>query len=144
MGRCPGHVRAGAPGVGRVVLASCDAFDNFPPGLTGRTLALTGKLPFDGPPMRVLLHRRSEESFQFTLSFHHALLDGWSVASLLTELFGRYHAHLKGAAAPKFKGTMLMQQAMKIVRVSILEETRRERPGSAVTLGCLSAVAALA
>jgi pimeloyl-ACP methyl ester carboxylesterase len=35
----------GAPGVGRVVLASCDAFDNFPPGLTGRTLTLTGKLP---------------------------------------------------------------------------------------------------
>jgi len=27
------------------VLASCDAFDNFPPGLTGRTLALTSKLP---------------------------------------------------------------------------------------------------
>jgi pimeloyl-ACP methyl ester carboxylesterase len=35
----------GAPRVARVVLASCDAFDNFPPGLTGRTLALTGKLP---------------------------------------------------------------------------------------------------
>jgi pimeloyl-ACP methyl ester carboxylesterase len=31
--------------VGRVVLASCDAFDNFPPGLTGKTLVLTGKLP---------------------------------------------------------------------------------------------------
>jgi pimeloyl-ACP methyl ester carboxylesterase len=30
--------------VGRVVLASCDAFDNFPPGLTGKTLVLTGKL----------------------------------------------------------------------------------------------------
>jgi pimeloyl-ACP methyl ester carboxylesterase len=38
----------GADGIGRlarVVLASCDAFDNFPPGLTGRTLVLTGKLP---------------------------------------------------------------------------------------------------
>ncbi|MEU6556677.1 alpha/beta hydrolase [Streptomyces sp. NPDC046915] len=35
----------GAARVGRVVLASCDAFDNFPPGLTGRTLVLTGKLP---------------------------------------------------------------------------------------------------
>jgi pimeloyl-ACP methyl ester carboxylesterase len=35
----------GAARVGRVVLASCEAFDNFPPGLTGRTLALTGKLP---------------------------------------------------------------------------------------------------
>jgi pimeloyl-ACP methyl ester carboxylesterase len=35
----------GAARVGRVVLASCDAFDNFPPGLTGRTLVLAGKLP---------------------------------------------------------------------------------------------------
>jgi pimeloyl-ACP methyl ester carboxylesterase len=33
-----------SPRVARLVLASCDAFDNFPPGLTGRTLALTGKL----------------------------------------------------------------------------------------------------
>ena len=31
--------------VGRVVLASCEAFDNLPPGLTGRTLALIGRLP---------------------------------------------------------------------------------------------------
>jgi pimeloyl-ACP methyl ester carboxylesterase len=31
--------------VSRLVLVSCDAFDNFPPGATGRTLALTGKLP---------------------------------------------------------------------------------------------------
>ncbi|MGX7677354.1 alpha/beta fold hydrolase [Jatrophihabitans sp. DSM 45814] len=30
--------------VRRVVLASCDAFDNFPPGLTGKTLLFTGKL----------------------------------------------------------------------------------------------------
>jgi pimeloyl-ACP methyl ester carboxylesterase len=34
----------GAARVGRVALVSCEAFDNFPPGLTGRTLALTGKL----------------------------------------------------------------------------------------------------
>ncbi|MEV4055281.1 alpha/beta hydrolase [Amycolatopsis sp. NPDC049688] len=34
----------GAPRVSRVVLASCDAFDNFPPGLTGKTLFLAGKL----------------------------------------------------------------------------------------------------
>jgi pimeloyl-ACP methyl ester carboxylesterase len=35
----------GAGRVGRIVLVSCDAFDNFPPGLTGKTLVLTGKLP---------------------------------------------------------------------------------------------------
>jgi pimeloyl-ACP methyl ester carboxylesterase len=34
--------------VSRVVLASCDAFDNFPPGLTGKTLVATGQLP---PPL---------------------------------------------------------------------------------------------
>jgi len=34
--------------VGRAVLVSCDAFDNFPPGLTGRTLLLSSKLP---PPL---------------------------------------------------------------------------------------------
>jgi pimeloyl-ACP methyl ester carboxylesterase len=33
------------PRISRAVLASCDAFDNFPPGLTGRTLVATGKLP---------------------------------------------------------------------------------------------------
>ncbi|WP_042391199.1 alpha/beta fold hydrolase [Streptacidiphilus melanogenes] len=33
-----------ATAVGRAVLVSCEAFDNFPPGLTGRTLMLTGRL----------------------------------------------------------------------------------------------------
>ena len=37
-GQEPGHI-------GGIVLVSCDAFDNFPPGLTGRALVLTGKLP---------------------------------------------------------------------------------------------------
>jgi pimeloyl-ACP methyl ester carboxylesterase len=36
---------AGAERVARAVLISCDAFDNFPPGLTGRALVLAGKLP---------------------------------------------------------------------------------------------------
>jgi len=35
----------GAARVGRVVLASCDAFDNFPPGLTGKALVMSGRLP---------------------------------------------------------------------------------------------------
>ncbi|MFI5736393.1 alpha/beta fold hydrolase [Kribbella sp. NPDC051587] len=37
-------LRDGGKRVGRVVLASCEAFDNLPPGLTGRTLALSSKL----------------------------------------------------------------------------------------------------
>jgi len=38
-------MRDADPRIARVVLASCDAFDNFPPGLTGRTLFLLGRLP---------------------------------------------------------------------------------------------------
>jgi pimeloyl-ACP methyl ester carboxylesterase len=34
----------GARRIGRIVLVSCDAFDNFPPGLTGKTLVLAGRL----------------------------------------------------------------------------------------------------
>jgi pimeloyl-ACP methyl ester carboxylesterase len=34
--------------VARIALVSCDAFDNFPPGLTGRALVSSGKLP---PPL---------------------------------------------------------------------------------------------
>ncbi|HEY4096895.1 MAG TPA: alpha/beta hydrolase [Baekduia sp.] len=30
--------------VSRIVLVSCDAFDNFPPGLTGKTIVLAGRL----------------------------------------------------------------------------------------------------
>jgi pimeloyl-ACP methyl ester carboxylesterase len=35
----------GRPEIERAVLVSCDAFENFPPGLTGKTLVMAGKLP---------------------------------------------------------------------------------------------------
>ena len=56
------------------------------------------RLPFDwiaAPLLRFHLHRRSEERFQFSLTEHHAILDGWSVAALLTELFQTYLLLLK-------------------------------------------------
>jgi pimeloyl-ACP methyl ester carboxylesterase len=34
--------------IGRIVLVSCDAFDNFPPGATGKASVATGMLP---PPL---------------------------------------------------------------------------------------------
>jgi pimeloyl-ACP methyl ester carboxylesterase len=35
----------GRAAIERAVLVSCDAFENFPPGLTGKTLVMAGKLP---------------------------------------------------------------------------------------------------
>ena len=42
------------------------------------------------PLVRFQVHRLSDDRFVFSVSFHHAVLDGWSLASLLTELFGTY------------------------------------------------------
>jgi amino acid adenylation domain-containing protein/non-ribosomal peptide synthase protein (TIGR01720 family) len=53
------------------------------------------------PLLRLHVHRRSAETFQFTLSFHHAILDGWSARSLLTELFAQYVSLLEDAARPE-------------------------------------------
>src|SRR6185436_7539901 len=49
--------------------------------------------PFDWrrpPLLRVEVHQRGEGSFQFSFGFHHAILDGWSLATMLSELFRQY------------------------------------------------------
>lgn len=59
--------------------------------------------PFDvhvPPLLRVFVHRITDEEFRFTLSFNHAVLDGWSDASLVTEFMQRYQARLEGRALP--------------------------------------------
>ncbi|PRE81688.1 amino acid adenylation domain-containing protein [Burkholderia gladioli] len=51
------------------------------------------------PLLRVFIHVRGADEIQYTLSFHHAILDGWSVASLNTELFAAYLELLDGDAS---------------------------------------------
>ncbi|MGW0709716.1 amino acid adenylation domain-containing protein [Streptomyces sp. NPDC002643] len=53
-----------------------------------------------GPLIRFAVHRRSAGTMQVTLTVHEAITDGWSVASLLSELFTRYLAHLAGVPLP--------------------------------------------
>jgi amino acid adenylation domain-containing protein len=52
------------------------------------------------PYFRFLLFLRGADTFQFAVSFHHALLDGWSVASMLTELFTLYYTQLDHTRPP--------------------------------------------
>ncbi|TSC26813.1 amino acid adenylation domain-containing protein, partial [Corallococcus sp. Z5C101001] len=55
--------------------------------------------PFDwsrAPLLRFALYRRTEKTLQFSLIFHHAILDGWSLATLLSELFRGYVNLLRG------------------------------------------------
>jgi amino acid adenylation domain-containing protein len=44
--------------------------------------------------VRFQAYRLTDDELCFTLSYHHAILDGWSVATLLTEIFGHYAALL--------------------------------------------------
>nr|AWI62628.1 nonribosomal peptide synthetase [Cystobacter sp.] len=53
--------------------------------------------PFElsrAPLVRFHLHRRAEDRFQLSVSFHHVILDGWSNAMMLTELNQRYFARI--------------------------------------------------
>jgi amino acid adenylation domain-containing protein len=48
------------------------------------------------PLIRFHVHRRSETALQFSWANHHAILDGWSMAVMLTELFQLYTANQSG------------------------------------------------
>jgi natural product biosynthesis luciferase-like monooxygenase protein/amino acid adenylation domain-containing protein len=61
----------------------------------------------DAPQLRYQIHRRDDESFQFTLSRHHSIIDGWSSSSLFTELFQHYLSLLAGIEPPPEPPLML-------------------------------------
>ncbi|MEO1373454.1 MAG: amino acid adenylation domain-containing protein, partial [Cyanobacteria bacterium J06635_10] len=42
------------------------------------------------PLIRFCVHQRSCDTFNLSFSFHHAILDGWSLATLITELVQHY------------------------------------------------------
>jgi amino acid adenylation domain-containing protein len=54
------------------------------------------------PLLRFHIHRRTKESFNLTMSECHPIFDGWSLHSLLAEIFTRYFALLKNGTAPEF------------------------------------------
>ncbi|HYO62019.1 MAG TPA: amino acid adenylation domain-containing protein [Pyrinomonadaceae bacterium] len=81
----------------------------------------------EAPLLRFHIHRLTDETFQFGLTEHHAILDGWSLASMLTELFQRYVARLGGRAganvappAPLFREFVALER-----RALESEEARR-------------------
>ncbi|HEV7588524.1 MAG TPA: condensation domain-containing protein, partial [Longimicrobium sp.] len=59
------------------------------------------------PLARFHAHRLDEGRVRFTLTAHHAILDGWSVATLLTEIFRAYAAFLQGAPEPAYEAPPL-------------------------------------
>ncbi|WP_410638364.1 amino acid adenylation domain-containing protein [Amycolatopsis sp. lyj-346] len=54
----------------------------------------------EAPLLRYQLHRRSDEEFQWTITEHHAVFDGWSLFSTQAETLRRYVALLRDPDAP--------------------------------------------
>ena len=52
------------------------------------------------PLFRIHVHRLTDEAIQLTVSEHHAILDGWSLNTLLAEFFAEYFARIRGAMVP--------------------------------------------
>ncbi len=50
------------------------------------------------PIMRLNIFLHDDDEFRIAVSFHHAVLDGWSLSSLLSELFVRYLELREGGA----------------------------------------------
>jgi amino acid adenylation domain-containing protein/non-ribosomal peptide synthase protein (TIGR01720 family) len=52
------------------------------------------------PLLRLSVQRLTADTFQFTFTAHHTIIDGWSDGLFLTELFRRYLALLKNEVVP--------------------------------------------
>jgi amino acid adenylation domain-containing protein len=57
-------------------------------------------VPEQAPLVRFAVQRRTNESIQFVLCFHHSILDGWSAATLMSSLFNRYSVLLQSENPP--------------------------------------------
>jgi pimeloyl-ACP methyl ester carboxylesterase len=93
------------PRIGRIALVSCDAFDNFPPGLTGKALVLAGKLApalfgVFMQQLRIRAVRRLPIAFGWLTKRGDAVTRGW-LSPILTNAAIRRDAVrvLRGIAA---------------------------------------------
>jgi amino acid adenylation domain-containing protein/non-ribosomal peptide synthase protein (TIGR01720 family) len=79
------------------------------------------------PPWRVLVHRRGADEFQYTLSFHHAIMDGWSVANFNTQLFNAYLGRSAPAGAPPLPFAHYVRLELDAVRDPAVRAAWREK-----------------
>ncbi len=133
------HRRVGIP------LAVCD-LTALPTGRRQEALqacfAAAGR-PFDlslAPLLRYAVCRLAAGSWQLLMAEHHAILDGWSVATLLSELFQLYYLRagqappLAAAPAPLFRDFVARERQILASRESrdFWQEALRDRPSAAL------------
>jgi amino acid adenylation domain-containing protein len=85
------------------------------------------KFEWTRPPLiRFAVHRRGEETSQFSWTEHHAILDGWSVASATSELFHLYSTLLKGEGEVAPMPSVTFRDYVALERRALASEQSRD------------------
>ncbi|HEY0638938.1 MAG TPA: amino acid adenylation domain-containing protein [Pseudonocardiaceae bacterium] len=82
----------------------------------------------DDPPfLRYLLHRRTDATFQWTVTEHHAIFDGWSLFSTQAEVLRRYLRLLDDpSAAPEPPPTSQFRDFIELERRAISSDEDKQ------------------
>jgi len=88
------------------------------------------------PLLRLALMRLSERRYQFTWSFHHLLLDGWSSPIILAELFALYEGFLR-AESPALPPRRPYRDYIRWLQQQDLSHLLREHRGHLAPLPLL-------
>ncbi len=77
------------------------------------------------PLLRIHAQRLSPDHFQLIVSFHHSVLDGWSLAAMLTELLQDYSALIKGGGEVVTGPTVAYRDYVVLEREAMASEPVR-------------------
>ncbi|WP_192808401.1 non-ribosomal peptide synthetase [Xanthomonas citri] len=78
------------------------------------------------PLIRYMLHKLGDDSFQFSYSFHHEIVDGWSDALMATQIVSRYMARINGQPYEVPKPTSTFRDAIHLEQQALANEATRE------------------
>jgi amino acid adenylation domain-containing protein len=79
------------------------------------------------PLLRLYAHRRTDDTFQFTLTEFHPIFDGWSLTSTLTEIFENYFAIVEHQPLPEAPPTAVTFRDYVMLERKTLESTEAKR-----------------
>lgn len=79
------------------------------------------------PLLRLYVHRRTDDTFQFTLTEFHPIFDGWSLTSTLTEIFENYFAIVENQPLPEAPPTAVTFRDYVMLERKALESAEAKR-----------------
>jgi len=75
------------------------------------------------PPVRIKLFKLSENNSVFVWSFHHILIDGWSLKTIYSEFIQLYNAKLKGENNFKLPSPVQFREFVKWLKVKEMKKS---------------------